>query len=404
MFGSIYTGMSGLTAYSKGLDVISNNVANLNTPGYKGSDLVFQDLFYGYQLSGELNKNLADMQIGKGVATERTSIAFSQGELRETGRDTDASIDGQGFFILRSGDSSYYTRSGRFEFDDEGYLVASGVGYRLAAFDADGKLADISIKGLESSAPSPSTKVSFTNNLSTGSTKHELDVQVIDTAGNPHTLKVTLVNNNEVTPRSWIIEVQDKDGNTIGEPGEIRFQGNGSPEAEFNKYEFTYSPDESDPMDLVFEFGEPDSFTGVTSFSGGSQSNMAVREVDGAGQGGIVEMGFDRDGVFNIQYSNGEQYTGPTLAVAGFQNLQHLQQLGSGLFITNQTVEPLITAANQNGMGEIVGKSIELSNVELTQQFTDLIIVQRGYQASSQILTVANEMLQQLLQATGNGK
>lgn len=115
-------------------------------------------------------------------------------------------------------------------------------------------------------------------------------------------------------------------------------------------------------------------------------------------------MGFDRDGIFKINYSNGEEYVGSSLAVAGFNNLQNLQQLGSGLFIAAKDAQPMITVANQQGMGEIVGRSIELSNVELTQQFTDLIIMQRGYQASSQILTVANEMLQQLIDATGGRK
>jgi len=399
MFGSIYTGMSGLTAYSKGLDVISNNIANLNTPGYKGSGLVFQDLFYGYQLSGQLNDVLSDQQIGKGVATTETNVVFSQGELRETGSDTDVAIDGQGFFVLRDNENTFYTRSGRFQFDNDGYLVASGAGYRLAALDSAGKLTDISVDGLRSSQPIASTNVKFTDNLSTGSSKHELDVVVFDAAGNEHTLKVTLTNNNSETPRSWIVEVTDKDENIVGEAGEIRFQGNGSPEVDFNTYSFTYSPEESDPLDLTFEFGEPGSFTGVTSFSGGTQSEMRVKDTDGSTEGGIVELGFDREGVFKITYSNGEEYVGPTLAVAGFKNPHVLNQLGSGLFIADEKDEPVITVANKDGMGEIAGKSIELSNVELTKQFTDMIIVQRGYQASSQILTVANEMMQQLMQS-----
>ena len=98
MFGSIYTGMSGLAAFSAGLDVISNNVANLNTPGYKGNDLLFQDLFYGFEMSNEFNNNIASMQIGNGVQANTTTVVYSQGDIRDTGVDTDVAIDGKGFF------------------------------------------------------------------------------------------------------------------------------------------------------------------------------------------------------------------------------------------------------------------------------------------------------------------
>ena len=401
MFGSIYTGMSGLTAYSKGLDVISNNVANLNTPGYKGNDLLFQDLFYGFQLSSEFNNDFSGYQVGFGVKADSTSIVFSQGDVRATGEDTDVAVDGSGFFVLQDGGNNYFTRSGQFVFDKDGYLVSRVTGMRVAAIDESGNLTNINITGSRTSAPSATSEIKFTNNLSTGSTRHEIEETVLDHAGNEHKLKFTFINNSAEEPRSWLVEITDENGDQVGETAEIRFQGNGSPAEDFNALNFTFTPSESDPMDITLKFGEPGSFTGVTSFSGGTQSDMAVAEKDGAGPGALTGIEFDREGLFKIKYSNGTEVEGARLALASFQDLQALQQIGDGLFLAQDNNKATISVATKDGLGEIAGGSIELSNVELTQQFTDLIIVQRGYQASSQILTVANEMMQQLMQTVG---
>lgn len=403
MFGSIYTGMSGLTAYSKGLDTISNNVANLNTPGYKGNDLLFQDLFYGYQLSSDFNNSYSQLQLGAGVKADSTSIVFSQGDVRATGTDTDVAVDGAGFFVLQDGDQQYFTRSGQFVFDEDGYLVSRGTGLRVTALDENGNLTNISITGQRTSTPTPTSEITFTNNLSTGSTRHELQETVFDHAGNEHKLKFTFVNNNAEEPRTWQVEITDENDEQVGETGIIKFQGNGTPAEDFNTLDFTFDPAESDPLNITLKFGESGSFTGVTSFSGGTQSDMAVADKDGNGPGALTGIEFDREGMFKIKYSNGKEVDGAKLALASFQDLQALQQTGDSLFLPGENNKPVISVATQDGLGEIAGGSIELSNVELTQQFTDLIIVQRGYQASSQILTVANEMMQQLLQ-TVSGK
>jgi len=435
MFGSIYTGMSGLTAFSRGLDVISNNVANLNTPGYKGSDLLFQDLFYRYQIAGEHSNSLNYQQLGSGVEAESTIIVFNQGDIRSTGTDTDVAIDGSGFFVLQDTNGQYfYTRAGQFVFNQDGYLVSRSGGYKVVALDENGNLNNINITGRKSSVPSPTTEISFTNNLSTGSTRHEIQESVFDYAGNEHLLTFTFVNNSAEEPRSWIIEITDENGNQINvsenntasdvgdnttEPGTsnggegdnqqsnsvlenlIKFQGNGSPQTGFNRYAFSFSPEESDPMEISLNFGEPGSFVGVTSFSGGTRSDMSVAEKDGNGPGSLIGVEFDRDGIFKINYSNGENYEGGKLAIANIQDIQSLIQISGGLFAAQSDTKVDISVANKDSNGQIEGKSIELSNVELTQQFSDLIIVQRGYQASSQILTVANEMIQQLLQSVG---
>ena len=118
MLDSIYIGMSGLTSFSKGLSNISNNVANLNTPGFKGSELGFADLFYRYQYSGSGNQDGLPYQQGDGVKTGSTSLKFTQGDFRQTGNDLDVAVDGQGFFILVKDGKTFYTRAGQFKIDD----------------------------------------------------------------------------------------------------------------------------------------------------------------------------------------------------------------------------------------------------------------------------------------------
>ena len=397
MFTAVYTGMAGMAAFSKGLDTISNNVSNLNTNGYKGNEVLFADLFYGYQLS-ENNGGFDFNQFGNGVEAKNAQVNFKQGDLRDTGNNTDTAISGLGFFVVRDGETTYYTRNGQFEFDKNGYLVTKNDGYRVASLNKDGSLSDININELQINAPAATSKVTFTNNLSTGSSRHEVsDIEVIDRAGNKHLLKATFVNNGSVTPRSWIVEVSDSNGKSVAPAGEIRYQGNGSPAEGENSYTFTFTPEEGDPFDVTFFFGDPSTFVDTTSFAGGTTSDLKVATANGHGPGSMMEASFNTEGAFEVKYSNDETVKGPVLALARIDDLQSLKQLGGGLFVANSDLQVHVSTASHEGIGEIKGKSIELSNIELTDQFTNLIIVQRGYQASSQILTTANEMMQQLM-------
>src|SRR2546425_5444397 len=122
MFESVYVGMTGLESYAKGLNVISNNVANLNTPGFKSSQLQFADLFYRNSDAG-LGAGNPQEQIGAGVGTGGTFLNFQQGEARQTGNDLDLLINGPGLFVLRKDGETFYSRAGQFEFDKDGYLV-----------------------------------------------------------------------------------------------------------------------------------------------------------------------------------------------------------------------------------------------------------------------------------------
>ena len=417
MFESIYTGLSGLLSFSKGLDIISNNVANLNTPGFKSSQLEFQDLYYQYRMEGD---NPFASQLGTGVGTGNTSLRFAPGELRDTGNDTDVAIDGNGFFILRKDGEVFYSRVGQFEFDENGFLIARSNNARVAGLANSatgsvssgiysggggsanaGNLQDVNISGFRTSPAVATTEVKFLDNLSTGDTSHEItNLVVYDSVGTAHTLTITFTNNT-AAPRSWLLEVKDETG-TVLSSGEIRFQGNGSPEApiaggpDFNKHSFSYAPNGAVANTITLNFGDPGSFSGATSFSGGINSSLKVGSQNGHAAGSLTKISFDPDGYLVAAYSNGQSDKPARLALAWFNYLQGLQETGGNLFVNNTNQEPRLAPPGADVMGKLAGNKIELSNVELTQQFTDMIIIQRGYQGSSQIISVANEMIQQL--------
>lgn len=401
MLGSIFTGLSGLLTFSKGLDVISDNVANMNTPGYKSKSLQFQELYYQSHLESEHNGSFNTYQIGGGVQAGASSVIFTQGDIKDTGNDTDAAINGNGFFVLKDEGEIFYSRAGQFQLDDDGNLVSSQSGAKVMALKSGNQLSNINISGFRTSPPAATSEIIFSDNLSTGSQTHAItDIKVFDSSGVQHTLSIEFTNNTASTPRSWLIEVLDSNGDSIGS-GEIRFQGNGSPEVDFNKIPVSYTPPNSELFAFDLNFGEPGSFTGATSFSGGSTSTLKESSTNGYGVGSITKVSFNVNGKMLIEYSNGENIKPFTLALAHFENQSGLDSVGKGL-LTNTTSDKVTYDSAGNGvMGTLVGGSIELSNVELTQEFSNLVVTQRGYQASSQVLTVANEMIQQLIDATG---
>jgi flagellar hook protein FlgE len=396
---TIYTASTGMLTFSKGLNTVSNNVANLNTPGFKRSDLLFRDLFSQYKQTGENGGQLSSQQTGAGVTDAGTVTSFAAGDIQQTGNSTDFAIRGNGFFVLRDTDQHLYTRSGQFEFNDDGFLSSTNLGTKVAGIDVSNNLVDININNFRNSPATPTSRINLVGNLSSGGTTHEITpVEVIDSLGATEDLTLTFTNNNATTPRSWLIDVTDSNSNVIGDDLEIRFQADGSLEAGFNEVSFTFNSNT-----VVLNFGDSGGFNGTTQFSSGTTSTAAVDSQDGLTLGSFLDIAVDSAGVLEASYSNGETAEVGQLALAWFSDLQSMRQIGNGIFLVSNNQQPIIDRASSGVMGDIVGQSIEISNVELTQEFTDLIIIQRGFQASSQIMSAANEMIQELLSA-GRGQ
>ena len=394
MFESIYVGLTGLDSYSKGLNVISNNVANLNTPGFKGSQLQFADLYYKDSDAG-LGAGPLKQQIGAGVGTGGTFLNFQQGEARQTGNDLDLMIDGAGLFMLRKDGDTYYSRAGQFEFDREGYLVDQASGARVLGLDGNGQLSDFSIKGLRASPPKATARAKFTGNLSTSDTQHVLaDVTVYDTLGGASTLKLTFDNTNATSPGSWRVTAATADGATVG-TGEIRFAG-GRPMLGFDSVTLSYATAGVQAVSVVLDFSAD-----ATSFSAGTDSTLKLDSQDGYAAGSLMRASFDSDGHFVTSYSNGQTDKHGRLALGWFTHTDALEQVGGNLFKSRYGQAPDLGHPGEAEFGKVAARTVEMSNVDLSQQFSEMIITQRGYQASSQIITTANEMIQQLMDMRG---
>lgn len=403
MLESLYTGLTGLSTFSKGLSNISGNIANLNTPGFKRSQVTFTDLLYNQQNAGGSGSGGNEMRAGNGVDIGNTSVVFKQGELRQTGNDSDVAIDGNGFFILRKDGETFYTRAGQFELDKDGYLVSRTAEARVAVLGNGNQLQEFNISAHQVSPPKPSSQITLVGNLSTSDSDdlHTVSgINVFSSDGQTNTFAITFKDNTSVTPRSWTFQVVNQNNVTVSS-GEIRFEANGSPTAGFESHTFSFTPSGGEPQTIKLDFGSPGKFSGITNFSQGADSTVKAPSVDGNAAGTLSKLSYDDEGWIVLEYSNGQTEKQSRLALAWFNFMSGLEQVGGNLFVNDTDQAPIIGAAKTSVFGSTTGGAIESSNVDLTQQFSELIVTQRGYQASSQVLSAANEMIQQLLDLKG---
>jgi flagellar hook protein FlgE len=395
MLDSIYVGMTGLLGYSKGLRVIANNTANLNTPGFKGSSLQFSDLFYS-------SSNLASDSgvgsyggLGYGLNAGSTVLSFKQGEIRQTDNPLDMAIDGQGLFILRDAEGKItYTRAGQFKFNGDGVLVNQADNAKVMGRSADGQLAEISLAGLSTNAGKATANVKFNGNISSTLTEQTVGgVRVIDALGGAHTLGVKFTNTDAATPGSWKVELLD--GAAVVATRQIIFF-DGRPTAATAKLSMSYAPAGSTAMPLVLDFS-----TDVTSFAAGNLSTLAMFSQDGILPGALTQASFDTTGTLVLGYSNSQTVKGPRLALGRFDTLDAVGTVGDNQFSALDPDRWITGGAEEGGFGSIRSGSVEIANVDLSQEFSDLVVMQRGFQASSQVISTANEMLQQLFSLKG---
>jgi flagellar hook protein FlgE len=398
MLDTIYIGLSGMQAYSHGLDVISNNVANLNTVGFKTSSANFTDLVF-QNASASLNGEPQTTSPGAGVASDTLTASFAQGQLSATGAPLDAAIDGNGFFILNDSGTMLYTRAGQFEIDKQGDVVETNTQLPVMFSTAKTTVGPLSVNAFQTDPPVATTTVTLAGNLSQDGTTTTFDtpaITVYDSSGGSETVTVHFVR-NATNPLQWTGEVHDANGNVLGSKL-LTFNSDGTPTAGSLSIAATVVPKSAPSFKVAFNLGTAGTFAGVTDIaSNGGASTVQSSHVDGTALGALTSYAFTSKGELQITYSNGVTNTIGTLVLARFQTQDQLKEIGNGAFVAAGGANPAIGTALGAGLGQIVGGNIEMSNVDLTSQFTDLIIIQRGYQAGSQMVSTANEMIQQVL-------
>lgn len=389
LLGTLYTGMSGLVGYSQGLQDVGNNLTNVNTPGYKGTETQFSDLFD--QESGQGGASGGGTQAaGFGLTTMGSTINFTQGTLNQTGNTLDVAISGNGFFVTRNGTQQTYTRAGQFNFNTDGFLVDSANGQRVAGLATNGQLQDISLTSLQTDPAKVTTSISFVNALSTTATADPTisGITVTDPAGGQHTLTLDF---HLASANVWNVTVTDSTGATVG-TGTITY-ANGVAVAGSSSISVSYAPAGVTAFPLTLDFSKTTSSAlGLTS----TASTIQVDKVDGNAAGALVSETFDSSGMLVAKYSNGQTVNGPHLAMAYFDSTEQLTEVSGNNFTNNDPSKVTFGTAGTGPLGSITAGSIEGSNVDLSHEFSNLIVMQRGYQAASQVLSTANDMIQTL--------
>lgn len=453
MMRSLFSGVSGLKNHQTRMDVIGNNISNVNTTGFKTSRVTFQDML-SQTLSGaakpeETRGGVNPKQVGLGMTVAAIDKIFTQGSLQTTGNQTDLAISGDGFFILSEGDKNYYTRAGAFSVDKDGTLVNPANGLKVQGWtaqrDANGNVAvntqatpgDITIP-IYSKEPARETSfVRYKCNLDSqqpivptnatpqmrASAAVTTNIDVYDNLGEPHRLTLTIwkTGTNEWTasasitdntgpvtldvpsgadqannqnPSSRIKLRFSPDGRIIGvgDEGTTDSQNQGNLFANFN-----YRVD-GDPnvRTIRLDLGAAGETTGVTQYS--SQSTTKGVEQDGYAMGYMESFNIDNSGVITGVFSNGVKRPVGQVATAVFTNPQGLTSVGQTMFeVSNNSGLANVGPASQAGRGKIVAGSLEMSNVDMSEQFTDMIVTQRGFQANSRTITTSDQMLQELI-------
>ncbi|HSP67230.1 MAG TPA: flagellar hook protein FlgE [Bryobacteraceae bacterium] len=405
---SFSTALSGLAANNTALDVVGNNLANLNTTGFKNDSILFKDI---------MGQTSGSTVIGAGVATTGTSKQFTQGSIQPTAGPLDAAIEGNGLFVLRSGaGATLYTRAGSFKFDGTGTLV-TGTGEKVQGWSSvngvlstNGNIGDISITAIASQSPTATTKMSLAANLDASAptgTTFGTPLQVVDSLGVTHVLTYTFTKTGS---NAWDYDVtipgQDLTGGTAGTPtslakGSLAFDSAGAlttPAAGAPVNIATTTGLTSGANDLVMDWSlySPDGTSLITQFAQTSAASSTSQDGVLAAQLTGIKLG--DNGTLMANFSSGKQIAIAQIALAAIGNPDSLVSAGNNNFtVGTETLTPTVGLPNTGNRGTILGGSLESSNVDLAREFTNLIIYQRGYQANAKVITSQDQIDQVLL-------
>jgi flagellar hook protein FlgE len=412
-FTAFSTALSALSAHTTAVDVVGNNLANLNTPGFKTSSVVFHDL-----VSQSLG--LGETQVGLGIARPLTIRQFGQGALQSSPGVLDAAIQGDGFFVVRdSSGAMLLTRAGNFRVDALGNLLTA-TGERVQGWtevagvvDTNGPIGNIVVPVGSLRAPRATTAFSFNLNLNANgvvgepSGTYSTPLEVVDSLGISHVLTVTFT---KTAANEWDYDVTipgaDVAAGTPGTPeslgtGTLTFDSDGvltDPPSVPGSLTFAVAGLNSGASDMSADWGlyETDGTPALTQFA--QTSAVAAVSQNGSLASQLVRVGLSDGGRILAQYSNGEQRVVGQLALAAVRNPDTLMAVGNNNFqATARTATPSIGLEQTGGRGKVLGASLEGSTVDIAQEFTNLIVLQRGYQANARVVTAVDELSQETM-------
>ncbi|NNE69655.1 MAG: flagellar hook protein FlgE [Rhodothermales bacterium] len=401
MISSLRTGVSGLKTHQTKMDVTGNNIANVNTIGFKRSRTAFTDVLGQRMLGTNRSSRGAAVNtsfVGFGVQVSSIDRNWNQGALENTSYATDLALNGDGFFIVSNGEREMLTRNGRFEFNENGKLV-NKAGLTAQGFSIDGngnvdqsQLVDLEINWASSSSASATEEVVVGGNLSADAEVGDqvnISTVIYDDQGTAHTALITY---EKTADDTWSYDISYGGSLTpaafADATGTLDFDTDGSliastPVAVTWDSEYT---DSSTTFDVNIE--------NITQNSG--NDTAIVRSQDGYQSGKLIGYNIAPDGMMSLNYSNGESQNLFQMAIASVNNPNGLDNVGDGLYGTTASSGNMIKGrAGSEVETGIVAGALEMSNVDLATEFTDMIVAQRGYQAGARVITTSDEILQE---------
>jgi flagellar hook protein FlgE len=412
MMGALFSGVSGLRNHQTRMDVIGNNIANVDTVGFKSSRMTFKEAFLqtlqGATRPAGTNGGINPMQIGQGMNVGSIDMLYTQGSLETTGQPLDLAIQGDALFVLGNGQRQFFSRAGNFQIDAQGRLVSPSSGLIVqginadptGAFSSSSSIGDVQLH-LGDKAPAKQTsQIGLTGNLDAGATvgtTHAMGITTYDSAGAPHDVTITFTNTGP-GQWSWAATCPTAPVTPAGS-GTVTFNANGSL-ASFTYpgggTSLTLTPASGTPFNVTINPGTVNAIDGLAGFA--NPSNAVVNSQDGYAAGDLVNYSVDGNGVITGFFSNGVSRPMAQIALASFNNPAGLLRDGNNLFEQSpNSGAPVIGFAGTTSSSSLTPGALESSNVDISTEFTNMIITQRGFQANARVITTADEMLSELV-------
>lgn len=416
MGGAFFSGLSGLTASSLGIENVGNNLSNTNTVGFKKNNIFFQELIVA-------NNSLKG---GQGTVPQTVEQVFSQGNVQQSQVPTDLAIQGNGFFVVGDQNSQFFTRAGNFHIDREGRLVTAdglfvkGFPAQNGGVNINSELSAINISPGKQAPPKETQNIRLTTNLNSETIPGDsftTSVVVFDSLGKSHSINIEFTKTPNLRQWSYTLTISPKDllaptdpnapeviGSgtiTFGDDGRIQLvDGNPiNPLVDGPSIgPFTVSGLANGAKDLSFQWQLFDELgvSELTQFNIPSATSEAFQ--DGNASGTLTNIIVRKDGLVEGLLSNGQTSVLGKLALASFTNPQGLVRVGNNNYAkTSLSGEPAVGEPGTGGRGEIDGGALEMSNVDISEEFIRLIIFQRAFQANSRLVTTADQVVQEAI-------
>jgi flagellar hook protein FlgE len=425
MMDSFNIALSGLSANSSAIDTTGDNLANLNTIGFKSSSVDFLTLVSSSMSGGSPTES------GSGVSKPLDLRQYTQGTVQTSANPLSVAIQGDGFFVVNGGGATEYTRAGNFTVDQNGTLsTATGEkvqGWMAAAdgtLNASGALSNITIAANQVLPPSATTQFSANLNLDASgvagaaSGTYSTPMQVVDSLGITHNLTITFTKpagtggtggTGNSTPGTWNYAITAPASDFTTAPsaplvtGALSFDTNGnltSPAATDNggavDVNVTGLADGAADLAIKWNLFNSNGTPSITQYA--SASSLAGSTQNGNTAAELSGISIANGGQVVATYSNGTQRTAAQLAMASISNPQSLVSVGNNNFAaTANTATPAVGLPGSGGRGDVLSKSLEASNVDLATEFTNLITYERAYQADSKVITTTNDLMQSVV-------